>query len=251
MIISDDVYGTFVNDFSSLMSKLPYNTLGVYSYSKYFGVTGWRLGTFAVHEKNVFDKKIKELKGEAKKLVDKRYSDMSLNPSSLTFMERVVADSRRVALNHTAGLSTPQQVQMAFFSAFALIDKVDAYKKLNMSICKRRQRLLFESLGIKYVNTENSAAYYFQFDIDEWGRLNYGQDFIDFMHNNFDPSDILYKLAKDYSIVLLGGNGFAAPEWSIRISLANLDDRAYITIGASIKSILNDYVELWNSKKTN
>ncbi len=53
---------------------------------------------------------------------------MSLNPSSLSFMERVVADSRLVALNHTAGLSTPQQVQMAFFSAFALIDKVDAYK---------------------------------------------------------------------------------------------------------------------------
>lgn len=251
MIISDDVYGTFVNDFSSLMSKLPYNTLGVYSYSKYFGVTGWRLGTFAVHERNVFDKKIKELKGESKKIVDKRYSDMSLNPSALTFMERVVADSRRVALNHTAGLSTPQQVQMAFFSAFALIDKVDAYKKLNMSICRRRQRLLFESLGIDYVNLENSAAYYFQFDIDEWGRLNHGQEFVDFMHKNFDACDILYKLAKDYAIVLLGGNGFAAPKWSIRVSLANLDDRAYITIGASIKNILNDYVELWKSKKTN
>ena len=251
MIISDDVYGTFVNDFYSLMSKLPYNTLGVYSYSKYFGVTGWRLGTFAVHERNVFDKKIKELKGESKKLVDKRYSDMSLNPSALTFMERVVADSRRVALNHTAGLSTPQQVQMAFFSAFALIEKVDAYKKLNMSICRRRQRLLFESLGIDYVNLENSAAYYFQFDIDEWGRLNHGQEFVDFMHKNFDACDILYKLAKDYAIVLLGGNGFAAPKWSIRVSLANLDDRAYITIGASIKNILNDYVELWKSKKTN
>ncbi|MEG0284386.1 MAG: aminotransferase class I/II-fold pyridoxal phosphate-dependent enzyme, partial [Erysipelotrichales bacterium] len=36
MIISDDVYGTFVKDFTSLMAKLPYNTIGVYSYSKYF-----------------------------------------------------------------------------------------------------------------------------------------------------------------------------------------------------------------------
>lgn len=71
------------------------------------------------------------------------------------------------------------------------------------------------------------------------------------MHKNFDACDILHKLAKDYAIVLLGGNGFAAPKWSIRVSLANLDDRAYITIGASIKNILNDYVELWKSKKTN
>jgi ATP-binding cassette subfamily B multidrug efflux pump len=62
MIISDDVYGTFVKDFSSLMSKLPYNTIGVYSYSKYFGVTGWRLGTMALHKNNVFDKRISDEK---------------------------------------------------------------------------------------------------------------------------------------------------------------------------------------------
>ena len=50
MIISDDVYGTFVHNFKSLMASLPYNTIGSYSYSKYFGVTGWRLGTIALHE---------------------------------------------------------------------------------------------------------------------------------------------------------------------------------------------------------
>ncbi|TQQ85660.1 aspartate 4-decarboxylase [Peptacetobacter hominis] len=248
MIISDDVYGTFVNNFSSLMAKLPYNTIGVYSYSKYFGVTGWRLGTFAVHEKNVFDKKIKELKGELKKSVDKRYSDMSLNPSALSFMERVVADSRLVALNHTAGLSTPQQVQMAFFSAFALIDKVDAYKKLNMSICRRRQKFLFEALDIDYPNLDNSASYYFQFDIDEWGMINHGKDFVDFLHKTINPSDILYRLAKEYAVVLLGGNGFAAPKWSIRVSLANLEDEYYINIGNAIKEILESYVSLWKKQ---
>ena len=56
MIISDDVYGTFVDDYRSLMADLPYNTIGVYSYSKYFGVTGWRLGTISLYENNVFDK---------------------------------------------------------------------------------------------------------------------------------------------------------------------------------------------------
>ena len=249
MIISDDVYGTYVNNFYSLMSKLPYNTVGVYSYSKYFGVTGWRLGTFAVHENNVFNKKIKNLDPELKKVVDKRYCDMCLNPSQLSFMERVVADSRLVALNHTAGLSTPQQVQMAFFSAFALIDKVDAYKKLNMSICKRRQKLLFKALDIDYVNLDNSASYYFRFDIDEWGMVNHGKEFVDFLHKNITPSDILYRLAKEYAVVLLGGNGFAATNWSIRVSLANLDDECYIAIGNAIKEILLSYVALW--KKNN
>lgn len=41
IIISDDVYCTFVDDFRSLFAELPYNTIGVYSFSKYYGVTGW------------------------------------------------------------------------------------------------------------------------------------------------------------------------------------------------------------------
>ena len=44
MIVTDDVYGTFVPGFRSLMAELPQNTIGVYSYSKHFGCTGWRLG---------------------------------------------------------------------------------------------------------------------------------------------------------------------------------------------------------------
>ncbi|MDU7905239.1 MAG: aspartate 4-decarboxylase, partial [Peptostreptococcaceae bacterium] len=151
MIISDDVYGTFVPGFKSLMASLPYNTIGAYSFSKYFGVTGWRLGTLALHENNVFEKLINELPDDLKASVNKRYSDMSLNPDKISFMDRIVADSRMVALNHTAGLSTPQQVQMAFFSAFALIDKDDNYKGVNISICKRRQKLFYDALGVELI----------------------------------------------------------------------------------------------------
>ncbi|MCJ7690351.1 MAG: aspartate 4-decarboxylase, partial [Clostridiaceae bacterium] len=122
MIISDDVYGTFVDNFHSLMADLPYNTIGVYSFSKYFGVTGWRLGTIALHEDNVFDKLLREQDEEKKEKARLRYGALSINPNEILFIDRIVADSRQVALNHTAGLSTPQQVQMAFFSLFALTD---------------------------------------------------------------------------------------------------------------------------------
>ena len=40
MIITDDVYSTFADNFTSLFSKCPYNTLCVYSFSKYFGALG-------------------------------------------------------------------------------------------------------------------------------------------------------------------------------------------------------------------
>ena len=63
MLLTDDVYGTFVPGFRSLLGELPHNTIGVYSYSKYFGCTGWRLGVIAVHEDNIFDKMIAKLPG--------------------------------------------------------------------------------------------------------------------------------------------------------------------------------------------
>ena len=55
ILLTDDVYGTFVPGFRSLLGEFPKNTIGVYSYSKYFGCTGWRLGVIAVHDDNIFD----------------------------------------------------------------------------------------------------------------------------------------------------------------------------------------------------
>src|SRR5213076_3286709 len=41
------------------------------------------------------------------------------------------------------------------------------------------------------------------------------------MKANVHPLDIVFRLAEDHGIVLLNGGGFAAPDWSVRISFAN------------------------------
>ncbi|EJT6475775.1 aspartate 4-decarboxylase [Clostridium perfringens] len=247
MIISDDVYGTFVNKFQSLVADLPHNSIGVYSYSKYFGVTGWRLGTLALYEDNIFDKLISELPSEKKEMVNKRYESLSTNPEKIPFIDRIVADSRQVALNHTAGLSTPQQVQMAFFSAFSLVDKENTYKNQTITICHRRQRLLFEGLDLPIKENPYDASYYAEFDLLQWALKNYGPEFANYLESNYKPVDVLYKLAEESSIVLLNGGGFQGPEWSVRISLANLDDDAYSEIGTVLRKILEDFVHHWKS----
>ena len=122
MLLTDDVYGTFVPEFRSLLGELPHNTIGVYSYSKYFGATGWRLGVIAVHEDNIYDKMIAKLPDAHLKALDKRYGALTLEPRKVKFIDRIVADSRDVALNHTAGLSLPQQVMMSMFSLVELMD---------------------------------------------------------------------------------------------------------------------------------
>ncbi|EOU1943510.1 aspartate 4-decarboxylase [Clostridium perfringens] len=247
MIISDDVYGTFVNKFQSLVADLPHNSIGVYSYSKYFGVTGWRLGTLALYEDNIFDKLISELPSEKKEMVNKRYESLSTDPEKIPFIDRIVADSRQVALNHTAGLSTPQQVQMAFFSAFSLVDKENTYKNQTIDICHRRQRLLFEGLDLPIKENPYYASYYAEFDLLQWALKNYGPEFANYLESNYKPVDVLYKLAEESSIVLLSVGGFQGPEWSVRISLANLDDDAYSEIGTVLRKILEDFVDNWKS----
>lgn len=249
MIISDDVYGTFVDNFHSLMADLPYNTIGVYSFSKYFGVTGWRLGTIALYEDNVFDKLLRELDEDKKERARRRYAALSIDPDNIPFIDRIVADSRQVALNHTAGLSTPQQVQMAFFSLFALLDKENRYKRMVKDICYRRKKLLLRGLGLDLQDNKYDAAYYTQFDLLEWAMYNYNNEFAEYLQENYKPIDILLQLAEKSSIVLLSGSGFHGPEWSIRISLANLDDECYSKIGQMLHTILEGYVEEWKKSK--
>ncbi|MGH4139186.1 aspartate 4-decarboxylase [Clostridium sp.] len=249
MIISDDVYGTFVDDFRSLMTDLPYNTIGVYSYSKYFGVTGWRLGTISLYEDNVFDKLLREQDEDKKERARRRYGGISTNPDSIPFINRIVADSRQVALNHTAGLSTPQQVQMAFFSLFAITDEENRYKQLTKDICRNRKRLLFEGLGLDLQLQPLDASYYTQFDLLEWAGKNYNDEFAQYLRQNYKPVDILIRLAEQSSIVLLGSSGFHGPEWAIRISLANLSDESYSKIGKILYKVLEDYAKEWNESK--
>jgi aspartate 4-decarboxylase len=246
MVLTDDVYGTFVNGFRSLMAELPYNTIGVYSYSKYFGCTGWRLGVVAIHEKNVYDDMLAKLPPAMRRTLNQRYGSITLQPEKLKFIDRMVADSRQVALNHTAGLSLPQQVQMALFSLFALLDTENRYKQLTQAIVHRRLRKLAQGLDIDWFEDPMRAEYYATIDLLNWARHEYGDEFVK-LARNYHPFDVLFALAERYSTVLLNGSGFAGPDWSVRVSLANLDEDAYEKIGDQLRSLLDAAVERWKA----
>ena len=251
MVLTDDVYGTFVNGFRSLMAELPHHTIGVYSYSKYFGCTGWRLGVVAVHQKNIYDEMLAKLPATVRRKLNHRYGTITLQPEKLKFIDRMVADSRQVALNHTAGLSLPQQVQMALFSLFALLDADDRYKKLTQTIVGRRLRKLAKGLDIQGWEDPMRAEYYAIIDLLNWAKQEYGAEFTKFAVTGVHPFDVLFALAEQHGTVLLNGSGFAGPDWSVRVSLANLDDVAYEQIGDQLRSLLNRAVERWKaSQKT-
>ena len=48
-------------------------------------------------------------------------------------------------------------------------------------------------------------------------------------------------------MVLLNGDGFDGPKWSVRASLANLDEPAYLKIGTALRKIFDEYHTLYLS----
>ena len=249
MLLTDDVYGTFVDDFRSLLGELPHNTIGVYSYSKYFGCTGWRLGVIAVHEDNIFDKMIAKLPEADVKALDKRYGALTLEPRKIKFIDRIVADSRDVALNHTAGLSLPQQVMMSLFSLCEMMDIKKEYQKACMEIVHRRVWAMIESMGLDLSPNPNYDAYYGLIDFEFWARKNIGDKAVEYLKKHIHPLDLAFRLAEAHGIVLLNGGGFEAPDWSLRVSLANLPDEAYEDIGRGVRSIARGYRDAFEASK--
>lgn len=245
MILTDNVYGTFVEGFTSLMKDLPKNTICVYSFSKYFGCTGWRLGVIAVHKENIYDDMISALPEKEKKRLHTLYESLSVHPEKIKFIDRMVADSRQVALNHTAGLSLPQQIQMMLFAGFALLDKKNKYKETCRNLLHKRFDIFWEGMNIPVFPDPDRACYYYEIDIHEWAERNYGQEFVKFLEKNFEPVDIVFRLAEKSHIVLLNGGGFAGPEWSVRVSLTNLNEEDYKIIGQQLSETMQEYVRGW------
>jgi len=247
IILTDDVYATFADDFVSLFALCPRNTILVYSFSKYFGATGWRLGMIATARTNVFDAQISALPECDREALDARYGSLVLDPRRLSFIDRIAADSRTVALNHTAGLSTPQQIQMALFALFALMDKEDAYKQAMKHLVRGRHRALYRALDIDIEEDANAVDYYTILDLEILGTRRYGRDFVDWLLANKNPLEILFRLADEAGVVLLPGRGFGTPHPSARVSLANLNEADYARIGRIIRSVMEEYADEYRS----
>jgi aspartate 4-decarboxylase len=215
----------------------------VYSFSKYFGATGWRMGVVATHEDNIIDAKIAALPKAKREQLNHRYSSITTAPEKLKFIDRLVADSRTVALNHTAGLSTPVQAQMTLFSLFCLMDEPGAYKAEMKRIVLRRKEALYRELGLPLPYDANSVRYYHLIDLEELATQMHGAEFVKWMLGQLKPNQALFRLAEETGVILLPGKGFGTPHPSWRVSLANLNEYDYANIGKAIRKLSQEYYD--------
>lgn len=250
ILITDDVYAPFVEGFRSLASMAPRNTIVLYSFSKFWGATGLRLGVIGLHETNALDARIAALPDTAHAAAQARYGSVSTEPERLKLIDRMVADSRAVGLNHTAGLSSLQQVQMTLFALDGLLDAAGTRKHAARAIVRSRFEQLYRGAGLTPPDDPLLTHYYATLDVPALARTRYGEAFAAWLVASFEAIDVVVRLAEARGIVLMDGGGFDAPKMSVRVSLANLPHDAYAPIGRAIASLLAEYHAEWRARDT-
>ena len=138
---------------------------------------------------------------------------------------------------------------MTLFAVFALVDMDQSYKTVTRQIVNRRLSKLYEGLGIDLAPDTLRASYYAEIDLMRWARHRYAPGFSEWLADAYEPIDPVVRLAEQAGIVLLHGGGFDGPAWSVRVSLANLDDDCYVEVGASITGIFDQYVAEWSEQR--
>ncbi len=247
IILTDDVYGTFAEDFQSVYAALPYNTILVYSFSKLYGVTGWRIGMIAMQDENVCDRLLSQLPEEDKNYLREEYAIVTADPDAMPFLDRVVADSRSIGLYHTSGLSTPSQVFMDLLALSHLIysarGEEDPYIRLANDTVRARYAALMDALGLEQDQSEANAQYYTLVDVYALVEAEYGGELLQWLQAEKTEIDFLSDLAARKGVVLMYGPGFSAPAGTVRISLANLNTEDYLEIARRLFELLDEYCE--------
>ena len=249
IILTDDVYGTFVGDFQTVYSVLPHNTILVYSYSKLYGATGWRVGLIAMNDDNVVDRLIAELPEADRQELADEYDIVTSNPDEMAFIDRTCADSRSIGLYHTSGLATPAQVFMDLLSLTHLVSKDDdPYIAQSRTLVNERYDALMEALGIEPDHSRQNAQYYTIVDVNALIASRYGEDFAAWKRQTYTDIELLDELASKKGVVLMYGPGFDAPEGCVRVSLANLDKDDYSEIARRLDELLEQLHEQYEEE---
>lgn len=238
IVVSDTVYATFVEGFHSLLAEIPRNVICLHSFSKHFGATGARLGFVAVHEDTVLDELLADQPPALRARQQQRYESVTAEVASMTFMDRLVADSREVALHNIAGLATPDQVQMALFALDLLVPSGRAYLEDTRAELRRRLDALLGPLGLVELGGRDSF-YYAMVDILAVAAMRRGPAFARWLEGHVDPAAVVLRLAAEHGVVLLPGRVFGAPQWDVRLSLASLDAGQLEAVAAAILAVID------------
>ncbi len=239
VVVADTAYATFVDGFRSVLAELPRNTVLIHSFSKNFGATGNRLGFVALAADTVLDDLLAAQPEDVRARQQERYGSITSDVAGLSFMRRMVADSREVALHNIAGLSTVEQVQMGLFALTFLLPHGGAYAAATREELASRLDALHDALGTRPPGGDDSR-YYALLDVLDVARTRFGADAADRLVAEVPAEEVALRLARDHGVVVQPGPMFHSQAWDLRVCLAALPRDDLVVLGHAVVSVLTD-----------
>ena len=221
--VNDTAYATFVESFHGVTAVIPRNVILLHSFSKGYAATGNRLGFVAVHRDSVADTLLAGKSAEAKERMRARYQAASDDVEAMPFIQRLLADSRLVALHNIAGLATPDQVQMTLFELAYLMPEGAHYVEGARAQLQARLDALYAGLGVPSPGGKDSH-YYGMVDIMTVARARHGEALVERIRGTMAPEDVALRLAADSGVIVQTGPSFQGDPWDVRLSLASITE---------------------------
>uniref|UniRef100_A0A6C0CXZ0 Aminotransferase class I/classII large domain-containing protein n=1 Tax=viral metagenome TaxID=1070528 RepID=A0A6C0CXZ0_9ZZZZ len=237
LIIEDNTYAPFSENSEYFFNIIPENTISLYSFSKYFGCGGMKLGTISIHKENIIDNLLLK---KAPIDVHNRYKMHNKNPEEIKFVDRIRMDIHNVAFSHGNNLASNQLILMSFFASSAVITD-NIYGQTIQNMLHSRQKRLLTALHLNQNIQTMGNNYYLNLNILLLAENLHGIDFREYIENCCEPFNMLFKLAQIYGIIVLPSIVFSGNWWSISICLAALKDNECAEIGHSLTDLLNTY----------
>ena len=237
LIVNDTAYATFVENFRGVTAVLPHNVILLHSFSKGYAATGNRLGFIAVNHDSVADRLLTAMPAEAKERLRMRYQAASNDVDRMPFIQRLLVDSREVALHNIAGLGTPDQVQMTLFELAYLMPEGATYVTGARAQLQARLGALDEGLGMAAPGGRDSH-YYGMVDITTVARIRHGEELVERITRAMAPEEVALRLASDSGVIVQTGASFQGEPWDVRLSLASItQDEARLIARAFVQLV--------------
>ncbi|HEY7988490.1 MAG TPA: bifunctional aspartate transaminase/aspartate 4-decarboxylase [Lapillicoccus sp.] len=238
LVVNDTAYATFVENFHGVTAVIPRNVVLLHSFSKGYAATGNRLGFVAVHRDSVADTLLAGKSVEAKERMRARYQAASDDVDAMPFIQRLLADSRLVALHNIAGLATPDQVQMTLFELAYLMPEGAHYVEGARALLQARLDALYVGLGVPSPGGKDSH-YYGMVDIMTVARARHGEELAERIRDSMAPEDVALRLAADSGVIVQTGPSFQGDPWDVRLSLASITEDQAAQIAAAFVTLVD------------
>lgn len=87
----------------------------------------------------------------------------------------------------------------------------------------------------------SAARYSSDIDMMAWARLDYGDDFAQYLQENCLSAEFMARLASMARVEVVCVAGSDGTGWLVRVSLADIDEHDYDALWVSIRSIMCQY----------